>query len=337
MNGGSQHRRWNPLLEEWVLVSPGRTSRPWSGEVSPGIDQLKATHVPDCPLCPGNSRASGAVNPSYEGIWIFDNDFPALTIPDRQFEIRADMLFRSEPVGGTCQVVCFGPDHSRTLAEFSLGELDQVIQNVGEACQHLDQTHTWVQFFENKGEMMGCSNPHPHGQIWAMDTLPNIAVREFESQSRYIDRHGRKLLLDVAEAESRSGERTVAENEDWIVVVPFWAVWPFETLVLPKFSALKLYSLTAIQRQRLAAALLKLLQTYDALFDCVFPYSMGWHMSPNGMDAEGWQLHAHFYPPLLRSASVRKHMVGFELLAEPQRDLLPEAAADRLRSLAKQF
>ncbi len=330
------HRRYNPLLDEWILVSPQRTQRPWQGGRENVAHELRPQYDPDCYLCPCNIRANGDHNPDYGSTFVFVNDFAAV-LPDVPAMHGMDHpLFQSKSVAGEARVICFSPRHDLTLAEMSLLEIRPVVDIWAEQSEDLGARFKWVQVFENRGAMMGSSNPHPHGQIWATDSLGSIAAREDAQQRAYHARHGRSLLLDYALQEERRGERIVAENDSWLVVVPFWAVWPFETLLLPKAPAGRLSELNEEQRLDLASILKRLLVKYDNLFDVSFPYSMGWHGAPYTADANAhWQLHAHFFPPLLRSARVKKFMVGYEMLAEPQRDITAEGAAQRLREAAE--
>ncbi len=317
-----------------MLVSPQRATRPWQGKVETRRKEIRPTHDPQCYLCPGNTRAGGVQNPSYSGTFVFTNDFPALLPESSQNHRQEQGLLQAAGVKGTCRVVCFSPRHDLTLAEMDVDDIRSVIDCWVEQTSELGQTYRWVQVFENKGEIMGCSNPHPHGQIWALDALPNEALKEDRSQRNYLEREDDVLLLDYLAQELESGERIVIENESWVVLVPYWAVWPFETLVVPRRHVLRLPDLVEKQRDLLARILKGLLLRYDALFDVSFPYSMGWHAAPFTRDSnDHWQLHAHYYPPLLRSASVKKFMVGFEMLAEAQRDLTAETAAERLRTL----
>lgn len=327
------HRRHNPLTGEWVLVSPQRATRPWQGQQEAARPATRITHDSTCYLCAGNLRVNGERNPDYTGPFVFDNDFPALMhdaphVPPQD----ADPLFRTGTARGTSRVICFSPDHSRALPELAVSQIAAVVDTWCEQSALLGERHCWVQVFENKGEAMGCSNPHPHGQVWACEHLPNEAATEDATQRAYLAAHGRPMLLDYAQREAELGVRVVVQTRDWLAVVPYWAAWPFETLLLPRFTVQRLPQLAPSQRSDLALALKRLTTRYDNLFRCAFPYSMGWHGAPfvSG-DAGAWQLHAHFYPPLLRSATVRKFMVGFEMLAEPQRDLTPEQAAARLR------
>ncbi|ACB35506.1 galactose-1-phosphate uridylyltransferase [Leptothrix cholodnii SP-6] len=331
------HRRRNALTGQWVLVSPHRSKRPWQGQQEAAQDEALPAHDPGCYLCAGNTRVSGDVNPAYTGTFVFTNDHAALMPAVPAAPASADPLFQLHEARGTSRVICFSPDHGKTLPELPLDAIGNVVDTWCEQTAELGRTHAWVQVFENKGAVMGCSQPHPHGQIWATGHLPNEAATEDREQRAYFAQHGRALLLDYAEREAAAGARVVVETPHWLAVVPYWATWPFETLLLPRFAVQQLPQLNAEQRADLAVALKKLTSRYDNLFQCSFPYSMGWHGAPfDGSSAEPWQLHAHFYPPLLRSATVRKFMVGFEMLAEAQRDLTPEQAAERLRALGDQ-
>ena len=324
------HRRFNPLTGGWVQVSPQRMGRPWQGEVSEP-DPPPPAYDPACYLCPANARVGGEANPAYEGVYVFPNDFPALADEPGGAE-SDDPLFRAEASGGVCRVICFSPDHGKSLPLLTPEQLRAVIDTWADQTAELGQRFASVQVFENKGAMMGCSNPHPHGQVWATAHLPQETATEDARQRTYLAEHGRPLLLDVAEREAAS-ERVVEINDDWLAVVPFWAAWPFETLLLPRFAVQRMPQLNGGQRDSLASILKALTTRYDNLFHTSFPYSMGWHGAPfTDGPADHWQLHAHFYPPLLRSASVRKFMVGYEMLAEPQRDLTPERAAEMLRA-----
>ena len=324
------HRRQNPLTGRWVLVSPHRTQRPWLGQIEPQAAPDLQVHDADCYLCPGNKRANGATNPNYEGPWAFQNDFPALLLGSNA-DIEAQDLFRAEVVSGECRVICFSPNHSLTLPQLSKEQVRSVIDCWAAQSSELGTQYTWVQLFENKGAAMGCSNPHPHGQLWASSHVPDEPAIEDERQRAYFAETGHSLLTEVA-AQEAGGPRVVIETPDWLVIVPWWAVWPFETLLMPRFSVQRIEHLNAAQRDGLADVLRELTARYDNLFGCPFPYSMGWHGAPYFPgDHSHWILHAHFYPPLLRSATVRKFMVGYEMLAEAQRDLTPEQAAERLR------
>jgi UDPglucose--hexose-1-phosphate uridylyltransferase len=328
------HRRLNPLTGEWVLVSPQRTRRPWLGQFEASAPETRPAYDPQCYLCPGNARAGEARNPQYTGTFVFTNDFAALLPETPQAGSGREPLLQAETEPGTCRVVCFSPRHDLTLPEMTEGEIRGVVDVWAEQVAELGQQYLWVQVFENKGEIMGCSNPHPHGQIWAGSALPNEPAKEEHAQRVHLEAAGEVLLMAYAALEEAQGERLVLEDDDWLVVVPYWAVWPFETLLLPRRHVLRLPDLTPPERESLARMLKRLLTRYDNLFETSFPYSMGWHGAPtDGAGYPHWQLHAHFYPPLLRSARVKKFMVGYEMLGEPQRDLTPEQAAERLRAL----
>ena len=330
------HRRYNPLTDQWVLVSPHRAKRPWQGQQEKINEEQKPTHDPNCYLCPRNKRITGEPNPDYQKPYVFRNDFSALLQDTPAPEENVDPLFRTAPARGESRVICFSPDHSKTLPLLTVDEISEVIKVWQQQLQELGQTYPWVQIFENKGAAMGCSNPHPHGQIWANSFLPNEVAREDINQRKYYQQQGSVLLVDYAKRELEQKERIVVETEHWLAVVPYWAVWPFETLLLPKTHVKRLTELSAEQAHDLAVILKKLTTKYDNLFETSFPYSMGFHAAPfNGEDNEHWQLHAHFYPPLLRSATVRKFMVGYEMLGESQRDLTAEQAAARLRELSE--
>jgi UDPglucose--hexose-1-phosphate uridylyltransferase len=327
------HRRHNALTDEWLLVSAERTSRPWRGreEAPPPADM--PAHDESCYLCPGNVRANGDRNPRYESTFVFTNDFAALqpALPQATFQDRL-LLARSER--GTCHVICFSPRHDLALSRMTASQARLVVDLWATETAELGKSFEWVQVFENRGAAMGASNPHPHGQVWAGDALPGEAVKEDATQRRHFESTGHSLLLDYAEQEA-GGPRELAIDDDWLVVVPFWAAWPFETLVIPRHPVTRIPDLSGRQRDSLAERLTELLGGYDALFDEPFPYSMGWHQAPfDGKDRPYWQLHAHFYPPLLQ-ATVRKFMVGYELLSEPQRDITAEVAAERLRNSLK--
>jgi len=322
------HRRYNPLTDEWVLVSAGRTKRPWLGAEEPEPPEERPAHDPDCYLCPGNARVTGERNPGYASTFVFTNDFAALR-PSTSDARLGTGLFRAEGTRGTCRVVCFSPRHDVTLAGMDPAAIRSVIDVWAEQSTELGDRYRWVQAFENRGAAMGASNPHPHGQIWAGDALPVEAAREDAAQRSHLDRSGRRLLVEYAAAE-RGGPRVIRDADGWLTLVPFWAAWPFEVMLVPDAPAARIADLDPARRDALAAALSDLNKRYDALFRKPFPFSMGWHQAPYGASSEHWQLHAHFLPPLLR-ASVRKFMVGYELLAEPQRDLTPEEAAGRLR------
>jgi UDPglucose--hexose-1-phosphate uridylyltransferase len=332
----ASHRRLNPLTGEWVLVSPHRALRPWQGRRERHAATPALAHDPSCYLCPGNLRANGARNPDYSHTFVFDNDFPALRA-DAPTKGEGDGLIVAEGETGMCRVLCFSPRHDLTLAGMTIAEIERVVDIWVEETITLGGLPdiASVQIFENRGEMMGASNPHPHGQVWATRHLPNELEKETLRQGEYLARHGRPLLVDYLERELELGERVVFANDDFCVLVPFWAIWPFETMILPRRRVGGFDEMRPDEKASLAAALSELTRRYDRLFDAPFPYSMGFHQKPtDGAFHLEWQMHAHFYPPLLRSATIRKFMVGFEMLGSPQRDLTPEAAAERLREAA---
>lgn len=328
------HRRYNPLTREWVLVSPHRTARPWQGQVEEVTKRDSPAYDPNCYLCPGNERAGGVTNPPYSTTFVFENDFAALRPETGPTQTTVNPLLLAANEAGICRVICFSPRHDLTLATMALEDLAAVVGVWVEQYRELGSLPyiNSVQIFENRGAMMGASNPHPHGQIWANQTLPNEAARELQSQLEYHTAHDSCLLCDYLALEIKSEERVVCENEEFVALAPFWAVWPFETLVLSRRHATGLDQLSSAERGGLAAMLQQLTKRYDKLFATVFPYTMGFHQRPtDGAEHHEQHLHAHFYPPLLRSATVRKFMVGYELLAMPQRDITPEQAAARLR------
>ena len=323
------HRRFNALTGEWLLISSGRTSRPWLGREEMPPPTNPPENDPSCYLCPGNVRANGERNPKYVSTFAFINDFAALQ-PDSSAASFADGLLRAESERGTCLVLCFSPRHDLTMSRMTPAQARSVVDLWSTESQSLGNSFEWVQVFENRGSEMGASNPHPHGQIWAGDAVPREADKEDATQRGHFSATGRSLLLDYAEQEI-GGPRDLGSDDDWLVVVPFWAAWPFETLIIPRRPVARLPDLDEHQRASLSERLVQLLRGYDGLFDETFPYSMGWHQAPfDGVERPHWQLHAHFYPPLLQ-ATVRKFMVGYELLSEPQRDITPEDAAEQLR------
>jgi UDPglucose--hexose-1-phosphate uridylyltransferase len=331
----SPHRRWNPLRQEWVLVSPHRTQRPWQGEVARAGGASALHYDPECYLCPGNVRASGERNPAYEQTYVFDNDYAAL-LPQTVDAVTTDPLLHAEAEGGVCRVVCFDPDHGLTLAGMSVAAIESVVaewqRQYRELCA-LDWVR-YVQIFENRGAMMGASNPHPHGQIWATEHVPDEPCREQRGMAAYAaEKHEACLLCDYAQLELQKQERVVCNNQQFLAVVPWWAVWPFEVLVLPLEHVESMDKFTPAQAAGLADILKQVTVRYDALFQTSFPYTMGFHQAcPAHGKQEHAHFHGHFYPPLLRSATVRKFMVGFEMLGMPQRDITPETAAERLRN-----
>lgn len=328
------HRRFNPLTNEWVLVSPHRAKRPWQGQVEALDEVVKPAYDESCFLCAGNTRINGEVNEPYEKTYVFNNDFAALKT-DTPITESDDPLFKMHAEQGESRVICFSPDHSKTLPELSIAEITEVVNTWQQQCLELGQHYQWVQVFENKGAIMGCSNPHPHGQIWAQQHLPTLVEKKQLAQSNYKQKFGGNLLADYVKKELTLAERIVVQNADWLVVVPYWAAWPFETLLLPKFATARMTDLTPEQQTSLADILQQTTIRYDNVFQCSFPYSMGWHGAPfDGQSHAEWTLHASFFPPLLRSATVKKFMVGYEMMAEAQRDLTPEQAAERLRGVS---
>lgn len=329
------HRRKNPLTGSWVLVSPHRNNRPWLGATEAASETELPVYDENCPLCPGNERAKNAANPDYTHTHVFVNDFGALTEePSEALQIADEQhpLFEANVANGECRVVCFSPDHNKSLPELTVTEIEAVVDTWQSNYVELAKTYACVNIFENKGAVMGCSQPHPHGQIWAHEHLSTEIEKENTQQQAYLDKHGKSLLADYVEHESVKQDRIVVENEHWLAVVPFWAAWPFETLLIAKDDIQHFGQLNAQQKHSLAQALQELTIRYDNVFNCSFPYSMGWHNAPaNEENNSHWRLHAHFYPPLLRSATVKKHMVGYEMLAESQRDLTAETAANILR------
>ncbi|MEM7081654.1 MAG: UDP-glucose--hexose-1-phosphate uridylyltransferase [Pseudomonadota bacterium] len=325
------HRRRNALTGEWVVVSPHRTQRPWQGHEGDATSPLPS-YDPNCYLCPGNGRAGGVINPDYDDVYIFDNDFPAL-LNESDIQSSGDPLFVAEPVRGRCRVICYGPEHNLGLHQMPPDKIGRVVSAWMDQSEQLSKEFEWVQIFENRGGLMGASSPHPHGQIWAIDCLPTEAAKVADQQRQYQQRYDRILLMDYLARECELAERLVAENDEWVALVPYWATWPFETLVLPRRPVTRLHDLNTDEQAGLTALIQTLFTQYDGLFNAPMSYSMGWHSAPASND-DGWQLHMHIYPPALRSATIPKFMVGFELLAEKQRDITPEVAAQRLRDAA---
>lgn len=328
------HRRFNPLTQEWVLVSPHRTQRPWMGKVEEREANERPQYDPGCYLCPGNERAGGGRNPQYTSTFAFNNDYPALFAEAPAIEVDEAGLIVARSERGVCRVLCFSPRHDLTIARMKLKEIKGVIDCWAEETRALAEV-PWiqhVQIFENRGSLMGASNSHPHCQIWATETIPTIPAKELASFARYREQRKSCLLCDYLRLELGRRERIVCENDSFVVVVPYWAVWPFETMVLSKRHAQDVTQLSDSERSDLADMLHRLTCRYDNLFQTSFPYSMGFHQQPfDKQPNDEWHLHAHYLPPLLRSATVQKFMVGFELLGTPQRDMTPESAALRLR------
>lgn len=334
----SPHRRFNPLTGEWVLVSPHRAKRPWQGQVEKTAAANLPHYDPTCYLCPRNERAGGVINPDYMGTFVFDNDFSAL-LPDESIDSHesAHPLLVSALERGICRVVCFSPRHDLTLPELEIPAIENVLATwTRESADLVGRDFIrYVQVFENKGAVMGCSNPHPHSQLWSQSQIPNEVAKELATQTAYFNEHGRTLLLDYVREEHKRKERILASNDHFTALVPFWAVWPFEVMVVGHRPSAALSDLTPAEVTALAEVFKQVTTRYDNLFEISFPYSMGFHQAPaDGQPHPEWVLHAHFYPPLLRSATVRKFMVGYEMLAMPQRDITPETAVERLLSLS---
>jgi UDPglucose--hexose-1-phosphate uridylyltransferase len=328
------HRRWNPLAAEWVLVSPHRTRRPWQGQVEPAALPAAIPYDANCYLCPGNARAGGISNPSYEDTFVFENDYAALLPSTPEARVAQDDLLIAESESGVCRVMCFAPRHDLTLARMEPAAIVKVIQAWMDQYRELGGRSDigYVQIFENRGEMMGASNPHPHCQIWASRGLPNEPAKEQQAFSS----RGSCLLCDYVELELRLGERVVCRNEHFVTIVPYWALWPFETIVLPLRHYGSMSEMTREEMAALADILKRTVTRYDNLFEISFPYSMGFHQTPtDGQMHPEWHFHGHYYPPLLRSASVRKFMVGYEMVATPQRDITAESAAGRLGEMSE--
>lgn len=333
MNLNNSHRRYNPLTSEWVLVSPQRTQRPWQGKVEKHSSLQKPSFEETCYLCPGNKRANNQVNPEYTSTFVFDNDFSALQQNVIKVENKNELL-QAKSENGICRVVCFTPKHNVSLAELSAEEIINVIEIWKDEYKTLGSKSfiNYVQIFENKGEIMGCSNPHPHGQIWAQQSIPNEVLKEQKNQYKYyLDNHT-TLLNEYLQVEVNEGQRIVCENNSFVLLVPFWAVWPFETMIIPKRSVSNILHFTKDEVREFADIIKTTTVKYDNIFETSFPYSAGIHQSPtDGMEHNEWHLHMHFYPPLLRSATIKKFMVGYEMLGEPQRDITPERAAEILK------
>ena len=333
------HRRYNPLLDEWILVSPQRAKRPWQGQNEVISDEKKPEYDETCYLCPGNERINGGTNPKYESCYVFDNDFPALLKNEVSFDLQQEDLFKINPERGINRVICFSPKHNVTLAEMQIPEIENVIKVWKEQYLELGAIDyiNHVQIFENKGSVMGCSNPHPHGQIWAQSSLPSQVKRTQDNLLKHFQKTGKSLLKDYLESELQKKERIIAENEHFVLLVPFWATWPYETMIISKRHFSSIAEITEEEIKSYAEMIQIITVKYDNLFKTSFPYSAGIHQAPtDDLDHEEWHFHMHFYPPLLRSATVKKFMVGYELLAEAQRDLTAEQSAEILRNLSTQ-
>lgn len=329
------HRRYNILTGEWVLVSPHRTKRPWQGKQEEVRSEKKPSYDSSCYLCPGNTRSNGEVNPKYTSTFTFVNDFSALLAdtPSEEFE---DGLLLAKGESGICKVVCFSPDHSLTLPLMEVNAIEEVIELWRKEYKTLGGTDgiNYVQIFENKGELMGCSNPHPHGQIWSQSSIPEEVLKKSKKQEEYWQNRKRSLLGDYLMQESQNRERILFEDSNFIALVPFWAVWPYEVMIAPKRHLQHIGQLNANEINSFAEAIKYVTIKFDNLFQTSFPYSMGIHQAPtDGKEHEAWHFHMSFYPPLLRSATVKKFMVGYELFANPQRDITAEQAAHTLKEL----
>lgn len=331
----NSHRRYNILTGEWVLVSPQRDKRPWQGKNEALPKKQTISYDPDCYLCPGNTRINGAINPDYKDVYIFQNDFAALQNNVKEFSLD-NKLLKAKSESGICKVICFSPDHSKSLGEMSKKEILKVIEAWQTEYLLLgkEKNINYVQIFENKGEIMGCSNPHPHGQIWSQSSLPNEVVKKNTHQLNYFLDQQSSLLKDYLNQELKEKERIIYENKNCVVLVPFWAIWPFETMIIPKKHQQNISTLDVKEREDFAEAILVITKTYDKLFEYSFPYSSGIHQAPtDNKNNQHWHWHMSFYPPLLRSAAIKKFMVGYEMFGMPQRDITPEQAALRLKAL----
>ncbi len=329
------HKRYNILTGEWVLVSPHRAKRPWQGQQESLSKEVRPSHDESCYLCARNTRINGEVNPDYEGAFVFTNDFAALQNDSPTFSLNEGLL-QAQSETGICKVICFSPDHSKSLAEMSVEAIEKVVDTWKQEYEILgkEETINYVQIFENKGAVMGCSNPHPHGQIWSQSSLPNEVFKKDAKQLEYYTKNNSTILEDYVQQELALKERIIFENDAFVVLVPFWAVWPFEAMILPKKAQKNISCLSVKEGKQFSEAISILTKAYDKLFNCSFPYSSGIHQAPtDGNDNKHWHWHMSFYPPLLRSATVKKFMVGYEMFGSPQRDITAEIAAKRLREL----
>ncbi|MCD9855181.1 UDP-glucose--hexose-1-phosphate uridylyltransferase [Epilithonimonas sp. JDS] len=331
------HRRYNPLLDEWILVSPQRANRPWQGQTEKVAEQKLPAHDPNCYLCSGNVRVNGDKNPDYQGVFVFENDFGSLMKDNVEFSDEQSDFFSLKPERGINRVICFSENHSLTLPEMEVDDIKNVVDVWRQQYEDLgaEDYINHVQIFENKGSVMGCSNPHPHGQIWAQSSIPSTVLRTQENLKKYFDKNGTSLLEDYVKRELEINERIILENEDFVAMVPFWAIWPYETMIISKKKAENILELSDSEKLSLAAIIKDLTIKYDNLFEISFPYSAGIHQSPtDGKPHPEWHFHIHFYPPLLRNAEVKKFMVGYEMLAEAQRDITAEQSAEILKNLS---
>lgn len=329
------HKRFNILTGEWVLVSPHRAKRPWQGQSEAVTNEVRPAYDEACYLCAGNTRINGEVNPSYKDVFVFTNDFAALQNDSKSFKIE-DGLLVAQSEQGICKVICFSPDHSKSLADMDVDSIKKVVEAWQREYKLLGKIEgiNYVQIFENKGAVMGCSNPHPHGQIWSQSTLPNEVDKKDKQQFLYYKNNNKTILGDYVSQELEKKERIIFENESFVVLVPFWAIWPFETMIIPKKAQKSIAEMTEKEAVLFAEAISVLTIAYDKLFNCSFPYSSGIHQAPtNGKNNNHWHWHMSFYPPLLRSATVKKFMVGYEMFGSPQRDITGEVAAQKLKEL----
>lgn len=329
------HKRFNILTGEWVLVSPHRAKRPWQGQNEAVSNDVRPAYDSSCYLCSGNTRINGEKNPDYKDVFVFTNDFAALQTTSPEFSVH-EGLFKAESEHGICKVICFSPDHSKSLADMAIDDINKVVKTWQKEYLSLGSNAmiNYVQIFENKGAIMGCSNPHPHGQIWSQSTLPNEVDKKDQKQEAYYSTTNRSLLGDYLKQELEANERIIYQNDHFVVLTPFWAVWPFETMIVPKKQQASIAEVSDQESMGFADAISKITKAYDKLFQCAFPYSSGIHQAPtNGASNTHWHWHMSFYPPLLRSSTVKKFMVGYEMFGSPQRDITAEQAVDRLKKL----
>ena len=329
------HKRFNILTGEWVLVSPHRTKRPWQGQEEETNLEKQPPYDKNCYLCPGNIRANGKTNSNYDSVFVFENDFAALQNDSSSYSLNEGLL-KAESEQGVCKVVCFSPDHSKSLAQMKIHDIEKVIETWQKEYLELSKKDNinYIQIFENKGAIMGCSNPHPHGQIWAQSSIPNEVLKKDAQQKKHYENYQSSLLVDYLTQELKNDKRILFENDDFVLLVPFWAIWPYETMFIPKQQQISIKDSTIKQRHSFAEVISKITKAYDKLFNCSFPYSSGIHQAPtDGKNNEYWHWHMSFYPPLLRSVTVKKFMVGYEMFGMPQRDITPEVACEQLKKL----